>query len=334
MKRQMKTNYILNGDALAHLKEFESESINMVMTSPPYWALRDYGIKGQIGLEATFEEYINNLCNIFDEIKRVLRKDGTVWINLGDTYWGGGQGGSDYGGKETTPEAKYGKKAIGKNYQAKSLVAIPFRFAIEMVNRGWILRNTIIWHKPNAMPDSTKDRFTVDFEYLFLFSKEKKYYFEQQFEAFVNEKDVIYRRRIRQLKVYNVKEPYKNNLPYTKIRGHKVKGEDTLLNPQHHGKDIVDYEEGRNKRTTWIISTEKFAEAHFAVYPEELCETPIKAGCPEGGIVFDPFFGAGTTGVVALKQKKKFIGIELNPEYILIAKARLKPLLEQEVLEV
>jgi len=276
------------------------------------------------------------------------------------------------------------------------LVMIPFRFAIEMQNRGWILRNTIIWHKRNCMPSSVKDRFTVDFEYLFFFSKNKKYYFEQQFEPHKNPKDVKYRKELRSGKEYSVKQPYKNNVPYsiqprnkdivefrnlpdlkelTKRLNEERKGIkltieeiETNLDSQapHHWfsaesypsvsdwnrlKDIgfklpefdeqmtdvftrssekSTYEQGKNKRTVWTINPKPFKEAHFAVYPEELCEIPIRAGCPKGGIVLDPFFGAGTTGLVALKQNKKFIGIELNKEYIKIAEERLKPYLEQK----
>ncbi len=376
----MKTNIILEGDALTKLKELPEKSINMCMTSPPYWALRDYGtaswdggdencshqygrntrgglselqkgnqgsfgdeviksgeccklcgakrVDNQIGLEPTFEEYINKLCDIFDEVKRVLRDDGTCWVNIGDTY--GGSGNSS-GHKEDTKNAgkltqeygaSKGNQQATKEYQ-KSLVMIPFRFAIEMVSRGWILRNTIIWHKRNCMPSSAKDRFTVDFEYLFFFSKKKKYYFETQYEEYAPASDVIYRQKLRVGKKYNSKEPYKNNLPYHSIK-RRSDDKDGLV--------VGGNSEGRNKRTVWAINPKPFSEAHFAVYPEELCETPIKAGCPIGGIVLDPFFGAGTTGIVALKQNKKFIGIELNKEYIKISKARIKPFLEQKKL--
>ncbi len=186
----MKTNTILNGDALQHLKEMPSESINCVMTSPPYWALRDYVIEGQLGLEKTFEEYINKLCDIFDEVKRVLRKDGTCWVNLGDTYGGTGAGqeksinsqGKFTDGQYFEQVKSRELKAETTKHLSKCLIMIPFRFAIEMVNRGWILRNTIIWHKPNCMPSSVKDRFTVDFEYLFFFVKNKKYWFEMQYD--------------------------------------------------------------------------------------------------------------------------------------------------------
>jgi len=350
----MKVNQILHGDSLTELKKLPDKSINMCMTSPPYWALRDYGMDGQLGLEPTFDEYINKLCDIFDEVKRVLRDDGTCWVNIGDTY----------------------------NSHSKSLVMIPFRFAIEMVNRGWILRNTIIWHKRNCMPSSAKDRFTVDFEYLFLFSKNKKYYFETQYEPL---SEVSIKRSRYGLNQTN------NNQKAVNVQNLDKMG-NRFCNPK-----------GRNKRAVWTINPKPFKEAHFAVYPEELCETPIKAGCPKfvcnkcgkirkkiyehikgkygnhnkfnkqreidgsdkfvrhglqgstlggvvgydifkgytycgcnagftSGIILDPFFGAGTTGLVALKQRKNFIGIELNPKYIKIAKKRLKPFLEQKTL--
>ena len=329
-------NIILQGDALTKLKEMPEKSINMCMTSPPYWALRDYGVEGQLGLEPTFDQYISNLCDIFDGVKRVLRDDGTCWVNLGDTYFGSGKGaGGDGKNKEsftfTEKEERIcdncGKTFIGWKFQNfcgsacsgvdntprikkgklpdKTLTMIPMRFAIEMVNRGWILRNTIIWHKPNAMPSSVKDRFTVDFEYVFFFSKNKKYYFEQQLE------------------------PLKSNYELRTAKNGKGSGE--LGNNVRFGSNK---EKGRNKRTVWKICPKPFREAHFAVYPEELCETPIKAGCPDGGVVLDPFFGAGTTGLVALKQNKNYIGIELNKEYIDIAEKRLKPFKEQIKLQV
>ena len=306
-------NRIIQGDALTELRKLPIESVNCVMTSPPYWALRDYGIDGQLGLEPTFEEYVNKLCNIFDEVKRVLRKDGTIWVNVGDTYSSGNRGEeiTDSLSKnnlkkgETLPKGFSPPNRNNCGIPDKSLCMIPFRFAIEMGNRGWILRNTIIWHKPNCMPSSVKDRFTVDFEYLFFFSKSKKYYFETQYEPLSQDSDVIYRQKLRMDKTYNSKQPYEKNFPSSF----------NLL--------------GRNKRTVWTITTKPFSEAHFATYPEELCETPIKGGCPEEGIVLDPFFGAGTTGLVALKQNKRFIGIEISPQYIEIAKKRLQPYLSQ-----
>jgi len=254
----MKLNIILQGDALQVLRTLPNESIDCVMTSPPYWALRDYGVKDQLGLEPTFQKYIDKLCNIFDEVKRVLKKSGTCWVNIGDTYGGsGGDSGKKIGrerrgshGIDTRPVGISGLKG---NQQAtkgleKSLVQIPSRFSIEMCNRGWILRNTIIWYKPNCMPSSAKDRFTVDFEYLFFFVKNKKYWFEQQLEK----------------STYSDDRLGKGRLEYGGKRNTAVVVSDN-----------------RNKRTVWKITTKGYKEAHFAVYPEKLCETPIKAGCPE-----------------------------------------------------
>lgn len=355
-------NEILQGDALTHLKELPDKSINMCMTSPPYWALRDYGMKGQLGLEPTFSLYIEHLCDIFDEVKRVLKDDGTCWVNMGDTYYGSSSysdsGRAGFSGKDDdmwkrqfgdgkcltcgnpcetqfcnrTCLNKRGNKFRSQNrlLSDKSLVIIPFRFAIEMVNRGWILRNTIIWQKPNAMPSSVKDRFGVDFEYIFFFSKNKKYYFKQQFEPHKTEGSYIpFNKRVR-----DVTEGRIASDQYKASEEEINKYKKYTLRHVHGGNTNPDYRnpKGRNKRTTWPIPVRPFPKAHFATYPEELCEIPIKAGCPKEGIVLDPFFGSGTTGLVALKQNKKFIGIELNKEYIEIAKKRLKPYLEQKKL--
>ncbi len=319
-----KENHIYQGNALEVLKTLPDKSINMCMTSPPYWALRDYGVEKQLGLEPTFKEYIKRLCNIFDEVKRILKENGTCWVNLGDTYNAGG----NYRGKELGDGSKevyrrkdfegYKNDKDSQGIPAKSLCNIPARFSIEMQNKGWILRNEVIWHKPNCMPSSIKDIFTVDFEKIFFFVKNKKYYFNQQFEPHLTNE----------------------GRPHGAVR-EREKGYDSKYNKIHYknytvrqkrgGNKNPDYRDprGKNKRTIWKINTKPYKEAHFAVYPEELCETPIKAGCPEGGTVLDPFFGAGTTGLVALKQNKKFIGIELNPEYIEIANKRLKPYIEQ-----
>lgn len=232
-----------------------------------------------------------------------------MWINIGDTYSGSGGAGGDYnkgGLREGQPKFKQGIT----NLSNKSLCMIPQRFAIEMCNRNWILRNTIIWHKKNCMPASVKDRFTVDFEYLYFFVKQKKYYFEQQFES-------------------QTDDWHKKASTWQK---NKAKGQQEKLHHSHKTKKPFENppnNNGRNKRTVWTINPKPFKGAHFAVYPEELCQTPIQAGCPEGGIVLDPFSGSGTTGVVSLKLNRKFVGIELNPEYIKIAENRLNPILDQ-----
>lgn len=290
------TNTILQGDALAMLKTLPDESIDCVVTSPPYWALRDYGVNAQLGTESHFEHYIERLCDMFDEVRRVLKKTGTCFINLGDTYSGNKIGNTDLlQTKKDITKSQLSKRSI---IQQKSLCLIPFRFAIEMVNRGWILRNNIIWHKPNAMPQSVKDRFTVDFEYLFFFTKSSSYYFEQQFEA-MDEKEAQYRYALRKDKAYKLKGPYKR-MP--------------AANP---------FVIGRNKRSVWSIQTKPYRGAHIAPYPESLVKTPILAGCPAGGIVLDPFLGSGTTAKVAYELGREYIGIELNPDYIALAQQRI-----------
>ena len=378
----MKYNKIIQGDTLKVLKTLPDEIINCCVTSPPYWSLRDYGVEGQLGLEKTFEEYINKLCNIFDEVKRVLRKDGTIWVNLGDSYNGNKIGNTNGTYKNRIDKSKSWAnsdsfKKAEQDIPAKSLCLIPQRFAIEMVNRGWILRNTIIWHKPNCMPSSAKDRFTVDFEYLYFFTKSKKYWFEQQLEP---HKEVS-------IKARNPKLNQTTNIGANRSAVNVQMGDES-------SRFIP--EGGRNKRTVWTITPKPFKKAHFAVFPEALIETPIKAGCPryvckkcgkarekmykdidnrhwtdrqkatkkgmilnetgqrndlggsfetketqfigltdcgcnagfEGGIVLDPFMGAGTTAVVAKKQGKQYIGIEIKQEYINIANKRIRKIPE------
>lgn len=287
---------ILQGDSLEVLKTLESESVDCIVTSPPYWALRDYGVDGQLGLESTFQEYISKLCDIFDECKRVLKKEGTCWVNIGDTYSGNKEGKTDNKVSDYLKDTTINLHKKRGSIVEKSLIQIPSRFAIEMVDRGWTLRNEIIWHKPNCMPSSVTDRFTVDFEKVFFFVKSKKYFFE------------------------SIKEPVKENLSIRTSPSKKYAHEGTGLKP-HTGLD-KNYEV-KNKRTVWSINTKGYSEAHFATYPEKLIEPMIQAGCPVGGLVLDPFSGAGTTGVVALKQSKDYLGIEINPEYIELSEKRL-----------
>lgn len=278
-------NTIIQGDTLNILKEFPNESVDMIITSPPYWNLRDYGEDNQLGLEYTTKEYIDSLYTIFEESKRVLKNEGTLWVNIRDTY------------------SKGIKRSGVKN---KSLSMIPERLAIKMIDNGWILRNTIIWHKPNAMPDSCKNRFTMDYEYLYMFSKQEKYYFKTQYEPYTSihgkDSDTVSKKE--------------KELLDTKMVRHG--GEGSTLN-----KPSMWNPNGRIKRTTWDINTKPFKGSHFAPYPEELIECPIDAGCPENGIVLDIFMGSGTTGVVAKKQNKNYIGIELNRDYIDIANNRI-----------
>jgi DNA modification methylase len=259
--------------------------------------LQKYFEPVELGLELTFQEYIAKLIAIFNECYRVLRDDGTCYVNLGDTYGGTGDK-KDY----TDPKYPNGRngQSTAVNRTAKSLCQIPSRFAIAMTDNGWILRNEIIWHKPNAMPSSAKDRFTVDFEKVFFFTKKQNYYFEQQLEQYCE--------------------------PINRWGGENVK---RLNGSDEYGmaQRIRNYrpvEQGKNMRTVWSINTSPFPDAHFATFPEKLAETCIKSGCPKDGIVLDPFSGAATTGVVCKKLVRQYIGVELNPEYVELSENRIK----------
>ena len=274
----MQVNTIICGAMPEATKVFPDGHFNCSISSPPYWALRDYGVDGQLGLEPTFEEYIDKLCTIYDEVKRVLRADGTCWVNLGDTYSGaaaGNTGKCDNAWQRPCRTEAHKAKKPQAAIKDKSLCLIPQRFAIEMVNRGWILRNVIIWHKPNPMPSSAKDRFTVDFEYVYFFVKSKKYWFEPQYEPCLTESNAE-RPRMGQ----------GQNTQYQQKRGEHKSAITPGQSPQGKALRRMSGEKdpiylGRNKRTVWTIPTQPFPEAHFATFPEKLVEPMIKAGCPE-----------------------------------------------------
>lgn len=276
-------NNIFCGDAVSVLKKMPSESVDCIVTSPPYYGQRDYGNDRQIGLEGNQEEYIKNLVSVFLECKRILKDSGTLWINLGDKYKNGG------------------------------LLAMPWRVAIALQDCGWFLRNDIIWHKPNAMPNAVKNRLTTDHEYIFFFTKKNTgYYYDQDS---IREEHVTFSDKSKM-------KGGKNH--FGKINGTPESGKNKGNSNLHNGRwDQAFHPNGRNKRTVWNVPLSKFRGAHFAVFPEKLIEPCILAGCPEGGVVLDPFFGAGTSGVVAKKLNRNYVGIELNPEYIDIATARL-----------
>lgn len=307
---------ILIGDSVAMLKTLESGSVDCIITSPPYFGLRDYGIKEQIGLEDSFEQYINRLLEVTAECHRVLKDTGTLWWNHGDSYSGSGKGQTKDGAQDPKrgkikgmrlPPSNTRNKAAGatpRGMESKSLLLQAYRLAIRMTDeQQWILRNQIIWHKPNVMPSSAKDRFTNDFEPLFFFSKSERYYFNRQYEPVA---EVSLKRA-----AYGFKSA-KANL------GNEGGG----INIEKMGSRFVN-PKGRNMRTTWRIPTSGSKLSHVAMFPEALVQIPILAGCPEGGVVLDPFCGAGTTGVVAAKLGRDFIGIELNPEYAEIAWQRI-----------
>jgi len=306
------------GDALTTLASLPDESVHCCVTSPPYFGLRDYGNDGQIGLEPTPEAFIQRLVEVFREVRRVLKNDGTLWVNMGDSY--AAQRGGTYQPAETLAGGKGGKMDSGervnrdrhdgynptRNAHAiglkhKDLIGIPWMLAFALRADGWYLRQDIIWSKPNPMPESVTDRCTKAHEYIFLLSKSEKYYFDAQAiaEPLSADSDVAYRLKLRANKDYEMKSPYVKNFPKT-------------FNT-----------ETRNKRSVWEVATKPYREAHFATYPPALITPCIRAGCPVGGIVLDPFTGSGTTGMVALEEGRQFIGIELNPEYVEMARRRI-----------
>ena len=350
----MEIDKIYQGDSLEVLKTFEDNSIDCCVTSPPYYALRDYGVDGQIGLEETPEKYIERLTEVFMEVYRVLKPNGTLWLNIGDSYWGGGWCGSElneHSGKiqkgskgthcgETMPSCKGNRGG----YKTKDLIGIPWMLAFSLRNAGWYLRQDIIWHKPNPMPESVKDRCTKSHEYIFLLSKSQKYYFD--YEAIQEEANPNYTSkniRFGGNKYGDNDDPhfqiYSGNVYKPKV---KVRAENNEYSKQEHTKNCqydgqvsntmhLKREEGikdevyfvRNKRDVWSISVKPNKEAHFATYPPKLVSTCILAGCSEGGIVLDPFMGSGTTGIVAYKLGRHYVGIELNPEYVEMAERRI-----------
>lgn len=323
-------NKVIRGDAHQVLKQLPDESVDCIVTSPPYWALRDYGVKGQIGLESTFQEYIGRLCDMFDEVKRVLKQTGTCWVNLGDTYYsnhGGGNRGK-VNGEVTRQLLKIRTRTYNRELPEKSLCQIPSRFAIAMANRGWILRNEVIWWKPNGMPSSARDRFTVDFEKVFFFVKNQKYFFDLDSvrEAHNQKQREAGMKRAKELG-YSGTGSYKEWYFRERKKTSWVSKNNDLKIGLGAARGVpkakLIHPFGKAKRCVWAIPTHPFFGNHFAVFPSKLIETPIKAGCPKGGIVLDPFIGSGTTALVAKKLGRRFIGIDLNPQYVRMTKKRL-----------
>lgn len=331
----MEINRVYVGDALETLKKFESESINCCITSPPYYGLRDYGVDGQIGLEDSPEEYIERLSAVFDEVWRVLRPDGTLWVNIADSYFGSGKGSARYpenakkykqgSNRGTTGAKKTAIKWKSDEIKPKDLIGIPWIFALELRRRGWYLRQDIIWAKPNPMPESVTDRCTKSHEYLFLFSKQNHYYFDAEAIS-----EPVAPRTIQRLG-QDIKSQKGSYLPG------KTNGNMKAAAPRFGGKkysenkdgfyrtksgNIYDFRDRRNKRDVWTVTTKPFKDAHFATFPEDLIEPCVLAGCPIGGVILDPFFGSGTVGVVCTRKQRNYVGIELNPKYVNMANKR------------
>ena len=308
-------DHIYTGDCLEVLKTLPDESVHCCITSPPYYALRDYGVDGQIGREATPKEYISRLTEVFTEVRRVLRSDGTLWLNISDTYAGKGNQGSYVDAKN--PKGRNGQ-AVAHNYKVegckpKDMIGIPWMLAFSLRDSGWYLRNDIIWMKENPMPESCKDRCSRCYEHIFLLSKSRKYFFDAK--------------AISEPIAPATAERLKRGMNGGKKYGKPVPGQpqtQTINRPRAHG-EITDsmINPMRNKRDVWVVNTVPFKGGHYAAYPPKLVEPCLLAGCPEGGIVLDPFFGSGTTGMVAKQLNRHYIGIELNPEYAELAKARI-----------
>lgn len=266
---------IFQGDALTVLRRLPSRSVRCVITSPPYWGLRDYGIDKQIGLESTFPEFLHRLVEVFSEVKRVITDDGTLWINIGDSYtsgnrkWRAADKKNPARGMDIRPDTPEGLKP-------KDLIGVPWHLAFALQADGWYLRSDIIWHKPNAMPESVKDRPSRSHEYIFLFSKSERYFYDWE-----------------------------------------------------SSRELLSDGDFRNRRSVWSVNTKPFADAHFATFPPDLIRPCVRASTEAGDFVLDPFFGAGTVGLVCQQENRKFIGIELNPKYVEIASNRLQNLFSE-----
>lgn len=297
---------ILTGDALAMLRTLPDQSVHCCVTSPPYWGLRDYGVAGQIGLEPTVEEHIDALTRVFRKVRRVLHNDGTLWVNYGDMYSHDGKWGGSTSGKHN-PEL-HGATGIGRlkvktNLGNKNFLGLPWRLAFALQADGWYLRSDIIWHKPNCMPESVKDRPTRAHEYLFLLSKAGRYYYDHK----------------------AVREP---SAPSRKGNAKTFRGGGVYTGGRSFDNSTMTYPlYTRNRRSVWSVATHPFPDAHFATFPPDLIPDLIRpcalAGCPAGGVVLDPFFGTGTVGVVCVEEARRYLGIEINPDYVAMAERRI-----------
>ena len=318
----MKKNHIYQGDSLEVLKTFDSESVDCCITSPPYFNLRDYLVEGQIGLEKTYQEYLSKLWAVFDEVKRVLKPEGTLFVNLGDTYAGGGYGidsnldNTKQATNKGTMESRLEIQQLRKNnkqFSAKCLMLIPHRFSIGMIDRKWILRNTIPWIKPNAMPESVQDRWKKAHEYWFFFTKQRKYYFDLD----------------------SIRTPHKE---VSVRRAEFEQGRNALgQNESSLGDKSSEYgmprrvvklnEKGAVPPDYFIVNSNcsegDVEKTHYATYPQKLIEPLIMAGSTKGGTVLDPFSGWGTTCLVAKKLNRNYIGVDLNENYCKIAQERV-----------
>jgi len=301
-------NRILLGDSIDTLTTLPDRSVDCCVTSPPYYGLRDYGTDGQIGTEGTPEAYIQRLVEVFREVHRILRNDGTLWVNIGDSYAGSGRGAwANKTAQKETYAPDTAKKKTWNGIKAKDLIGIPWMLAFALRADGWYLRQDIIWHKPNAMPESVTDRCTKAHEYIFMLSKSRKYYYDGE--------------AIKELAASTGIKKFTDN-GRDKQRGHARRH--AGFNGRYAEKLVA---EGaptkKNRRDVWTVATRPYAEAHFATYPEKLILPCVLAGSREGGIILDPFIGSGTTAVVAIRNQRRFVGCEINREYAEMAERRI-----------
>lgn len=313
------------GDALTVLQSLPDASINCCVTSPPYFGLRDYGVDGQLGSEPSPSEYVAALIAVFSEVRRVLAKDGTLWLNLGDSYYSGR--GASTGKDEKSPARRFGVRALDRGGQEwgtpKSLLMIPARVAFALQDDGWILRNDIIWVKPNAMPESVIDRLSGRHEHLFLFSKSRRYWFDldpvREQVTTVRPDALLWSRD-------------EQGVPGQKPQHRPGRAGGSNLKVTGH-RHAAQNDRGRNPGDVWTIPTQPFTEAHFAAFPVEIPRRAIAAGCKPGGVVLDPFSGSGTTGLAAAELGRRYVGIDLNRDYLeLSLRTRLsQPSLTAEV---
>lgn len=289
-------NHIIQGNSLVEVSKLESNSIQCCVTSPPYFGLRDYGKDAQIGREKTVEDYLHNIVTVFREVRRVLKPDGTLWVNLGDSYasgWSCARRNVVGSGKCETRVNR-----LTDGLKEKDLMGISWRVAFALQSDGWYLRQDIIWNKPNVMPESVKDRCTKSHEYIFLLSKSPKYYYDHE----------------------SIKE---DSVQPNRKRNDIIGGKSGELGIRHSVGGVFQGSAKRNKRSVWTVNTKPYREAHFATFPKELIVPCILAGSREGDVILDPFMGSGTVAEVACDLNRQYLGIELNPEYVKLIEKRL-----------
>lgn len=317
---------ILRGDVREMLATLPDESVHCCVTSPPYYGLRDYGVPGQLGLEPTLAEYLDNMVSVFREVRRVLRSDGTLWLNIGDSY--ARTGGTDrcvsatakVGSTRNTLEQMSDRtsNAAADGLKSKDLMGVPWRLAFALQADGWYLRSDIIWHKKSTMPESVRDRPTKSHEHIFLLAKSESYYYDQVAASEpVSESFAKDSRHVTGSNENNDKEGYEAAGAQNPKGPHSVFEKWSFLN--RHGGELT-----RNWRDVWSLGPEPFKEAHFATFPTEIPRRAIVAGCPITGTVLDPFLGSGTTALVADRLQRHCIGIELNPAYADMAERRIR----------